>query len=236
MLSSFGWKWLKLLLNRQQKAEGDALRVLSDDLGHYRSVLEVRCVDAAGEEIPWYAYSAIEYIDSYDLNGVRVLEYGSGHSSVFYAKRGAMVTAIEHSQGWYDEVSKTLARSAGFDIHLATEPETYTRRPEVADADIVAIDGIHRRLCAGYVMEEVKAGRAVPALIVLDNSERYPRVLASLDAAMRWPRADFTDFAPINAYRQVTSIYFNPARQISRRRAPAPIGGLGEIAPDDGPL
>lgn len=228
MLTNFGWKSLKLFLSKKQREETKVYRLLSDTYGHYRSLVEGRPVDAQGAEIPWYCYPAIEFLDGLELSGLNVLEYGSGNSSAFFASRGAAVTAIEHDREWFEITSQRLAGLDGFAIHHATEAKEYAERPEINKADLVVIDGTHRVPCANYVVDEVGAGRSNPALIVFDNSDRYPETMTRLENTLGWWRVDFCGFSPINTYTQATTVFLNPKRRVRKRGPIRPIGDLQE--------
>lgn len=224
MLTETGWKILKAFLSKPQLAEVKVYRLLSESFGHYRSIIEQRPVDAHGDDIPWYCYPAIEFLDDLDWNGLRVLEYGSGNSSAFYSLRGALVTAIEHDEAWYHATEARLSDRLGFTIHHATEDKKYVERPELTVADLVVIDGINRVACTNYVGAQISAGLANPAMIVVDNSERYPGALNQLDDMLGWWRVDFSGFAPINSYTQATTLFLNPTRRIPRVSGLKPIG------------
>ena len=65
---------------RGKELEGERrlYQILSREYGHQMSAKMRASVDAAGAPIPWYSYPAIEYLNSISLEGLQVLEYGSG--------------------------------------------------------------------------------------------------------------------------------------------------------------
>ena len=46
-------------------------------------------------EIPWFSYSAIDFLEEFLNNSMTVCEYGSGGSTLFFAQRTATVFSIE---------------------------------------------------------------------------------------------------------------------------------------------
>ena len=86
----------------------DNVKILGERLGQARSVAERRPVDALGRPIPWYTYPAIEYLERLSLEGTRIFEFGCGNSTRYWCRRGASVTAVEHSRDWFDEVTDSL--------------------------------------------------------------------------------------------------------------------------------
>jgi tRNA A58 N-methylase Trm61 len=63
------------------------------------------CVE---HEIPWLTFPAISQIDSFLKPSMRVFEYGSGGSTLFFARRVREVVSIEHDDEWYTKLQKRL--------------------------------------------------------------------------------------------------------------------------------
>src|SRR4051812_5548373 len=59
-------------------------------------------------EIPWFSYSAIDFLEEFLSKSMTVCEYGSGGSTLFFAQRTASVFSIEDNAQWYDSVSRRL--------------------------------------------------------------------------------------------------------------------------------
>lgn len=211
---NFVYKILKTTIPRGILVSLKSSYTLSFVYGQFRSAQKWDCRDGKGNPVPWYTYPCIEYIDNHDLSGLNVLEYGSGNSSWYYLNKGARVTSIENHYGWFEKISKFSPPSHTF-IFEADETK-YVERPEVAQSDIIAIDGSYRTECANYLVKQFKAGLINPAMIIFDNSDWYPDSIPNLDRAMAWPRVDFCGFVPIGSDTCVTSIYINPNRLIPR--------------------
>ncbi|RAX52078.1 hypothetical protein CCY99_07985 [Helicobacter sp. 16-1353] len=80
-------------------------RTLSTQYAQYQSIVKWSCVDKNGNPIPWYTYPAIEFLGNLDFSKKNILEYGSGNSSLFWAKRAKMVVSIENDREWFKEVA-----------------------------------------------------------------------------------------------------------------------------------
>jgi hypothetical protein len=65
-------------------------------------------VDAHGEPLPWYSYAAIHFLEKRLPEGLAVFEFGSGYSTIWWARRSRVVHACEHDAGWYGKVSTLL--------------------------------------------------------------------------------------------------------------------------------
>lgn len=67
--------------------------------GWRRSVEVGASVDAHGP-VPWFTYPATRYLERIVQGHWRVLEYGSGNSTRWWAARVAEVVAVEHDPAW----------------------------------------------------------------------------------------------------------------------------------------
>ena len=59
-------------------------------------------------EKPWYTPKAIRFLEKKIENINRIFEFGTGNSSIWFAKRVKEYTAVEHDSSWYTEVTKRL--------------------------------------------------------------------------------------------------------------------------------
>ena len=123
----------------------DNIRILGERLGQIRSITEGRPVDALGQPIPWYTYPAIEYVERLALKGKRIFEFGCGHSTRYWCRRGASVTAVEHSREWFEEVT---AFAGGANLLFRDERDSYVAalREAGVSFDVIVIDGVWRTL------------------------------------------------------------------------------------------
>lgn len=80
-------------------------KTLSKTYNQYRSITNWECIDSNNNPIPWYTYPSIEYLSNLDFSNKRVLEWGSGNSSLFWAKRAKEVVSIENDQTWFDMIN-----------------------------------------------------------------------------------------------------------------------------------
>jgi len=102
--------------------------------GWAKSVLSGRSEDLHGP-IPWYTYAARMVLERCVPCGARVLEFGSGGSTRWWADRGCTVVAIEHDPAWHAQFLATEA-AAGLDIRL--------RPAEIASADPAAAEQVRK--------------------------------------------------------------------------------------------
>ena len=128
-----------------------------------------RCPDA-----PWLTESAVGMLRSW-LRGDDVgLEWGSGRSTLWFARRVKWLVSIEHAEDWYGAVSLSIARTGltNVDHRLYRDERLYVAAGEAvtsASVDFVLVDGVLRDQCAVAAISRLKPG----GILVLDNANWY---------------------------------------------------------------
>jgi hypothetical protein len=80
--------------------------------GHFRSSLHGKAYDAAGDVLPWYSYPMIDLLSQKDFSDKSVLEFGAGHSTLWWARRAARVVSFEEDQAWHARIVPLLPQNA----------------------------------------------------------------------------------------------------------------------------
>jgi hypothetical protein len=117
--------------------------------------------DDEGMQMPWYTRPCLEVLDKMDFIGKNVFEYGCGHSTLWYRKRGANVFGVDSNPEW--------AKFAGVD--LETQEDDYVMSIYGMDYplfDIVCIDGIYRDRCTEYALDYLAPG----GILIIDNYDQ----------------------------------------------------------------
>ena len=157
---------------------------------------------------PWISYDATRVLAARLGPGARVLEFGAGTSTLWFARRAAEVVSIEHDPVWHGIVAARLARARQVNVRLRcahgrTDYVTLSRQEAGTGFDLVLIDGPIRDRCAAAAIDLVRPG----GVIYLDNADRggedgdgataVARATLLTFAADRGATATFfTDFAP----------------------------------------
>ncbi len=139
-------------------------------------------------EIPWFSYAAIDFLEKYLKPDMKVAEYGSGGSTIFFARRVRSVFSIEDNRQWYEMVTRRLAEKkltnatlklCPFDFKNAVgfEQSAYLNALPQEPFDVVVVDGSEewtqvRPACFAKAEAQVKRG----GMIIVDDSWRYPRL------------------------------------------------------------
>ncbi|WP_377295841.1 hypothetical protein [Rhizobium sp. SGZ-381] len=206
----------------EEKPVPDAVEILFERQGYARTLATKLPVGVDGAPIPWYTYPAIEYFNQWDARNLRVFEYGSGHSSLYWSRRGAEVWSVEHDPEWYENMSARSAQLKG--LYLRQTPEDYAAAitEPGGDFDVIIVDGVWRNACAKAALPFLRSGGA----IILDNSDWYTDVSDHLKGEGFF-QIDFNGFGPINNYCWTTSILFPFNSSLKDRiHQPKPVGGI----------
>lgn len=166
--------------------------------------------DSLQREMPWMTFFVIEFLETVLKADMHVFEYGSGGSTLFFAKRVRQVISVEHDADWADKVAHQLRTHAYEHVRLwlvppdeeaascvdpATVPSAYVSHMSSASFeryvrsidgfpddffDVIVIDGRARASCLKHAVPKVKPG----GYIVLDDSdrERYQAAICVLPA------------------------------------------------------
>ena len=173
-------------------------------LGSSKAILAQESIDRNGNPIPWITYPAIDYLSSFNFSGKKVLEFGSGNSTLWWENTGALVTSIEHDSYWYKKmVSKVKSAKI---IHESKNYDYFFKDSSIP-FDIISIDGGDREAAgkAAVLHFQTYGGD----MIILDNSDWYDDLVLYIDNSLNHFRADFHGFTPLNDYKSVTSIWLS---------------------------
>jgi hypothetical protein len=136
--------------------------------GLLQSVVSTVCLRLGHrQELPWINYPAMERIAAILTSESKVLEFGSGSSTLWLSKRCAQVVTIESNPHWFEFIKS----QAGGNViaALCTEPEAYCSVYGYPNGyfDLVIVDGAWRTQSMRKALEMVAAG----GHIYLDNSD-----------------------------------------------------------------
>jgi hypothetical protein len=143
---------------------------------------------------PWIAQGAVRYLDQ-NLNKNWVgIEWGSGRSTIWFARRLNTLLSIEHNEKWYRLVSSTLSANAECRLiplnHLEREPTKPIYDPlpdyvavvnELDQINFAVVDGHYRQACIRATLPKLSAG----GLLVVDNTDWLP--IEKWGVPREWP-------------------------------------------------
>jgi hypothetical protein len=143
-------------------------------------------------ETPWFAPDAIRALSKLLLPTDVGVEWGSGRSTAWFAKRVKHLTSVEDHAGWYEKVTGIL-RERGLTnvnyLHRTVDENNADASEYVAIADSFAdnsldfalVDGEARKECVMRVMPKICVG----GMLILDNAQWF---------------FDYPTYTPVNQY------------------------------------
>ena len=142
--------------------------------------------EALDLDLPWMSYAAIDFLEQFVRPGMSVFEYGSGGSTLFFARRALGVISVEDNRSWFEKVDRRLQERGFKNAELRYRPfhfanPTNFERSDYLNSipnrkfDVIVVDGteenvVVRPQCFHHAENFVATG----GIIVLDDSWRYP--------------------------------------------------------------
>jgi predicted O-methyltransferase YrrM len=135
-------------------------------------------------DAPWLTEPAVLFLETWLKPGDVGLEWGSGRSTVWFARRVGHLVSVEDNREWFDLVGAMLAndnlgarvdrRYVPCDLAEQDEPDSHPYADvtsKIADRslDFALVDGNIRAACFRNVLPKIKPG----GLLILDNANRY---------------------------------------------------------------
>lgn len=177
------------------------------EVGWIRSFESKSPVDIDGNPIPWVTYSFIDFIKGRIQKQHSVFEFGSGNSTLFYAKYAGSVASVEHDKVWLDKISSSAPANSEMIFSSLVYDGEYCRMPlKLAKKfNIIIVDGRDRvnccKNCLGALTED--------GVVVLDDSEReqYSDAVNFL-LSQGFRHLLFSGISPGFFYRKSTSVFY----------------------------
>jgi len=178
-----------------------------NDVGWFNAFRIGEPVDKNNQPIPWFTYPAIDFLAGRLNKNLKVFEFGSGNSSLFFAKRVSSITSVEHNKEWFEKIKNSLPENSVIH-HVESKSSEQYLQPFIKIGrkfDIIIIDGIFRNEC---LIESINflAGESV---IILDDSERVDYAEGkNFLLNKNFKRIDFNGISPGLLYQKSTSIFY----------------------------
>lgn len=187
--------------------------------------------DAAstGYVMPWFSDRFLRELIDWPMEAWRVLEFGAGYSTLWWASRCRQVLSLEHDPDWIGPVNAALAASglANARVQLldwgteTQEGEAWSRNPDSrllspGYFDLVVVDGGGDRLeCLAWGLAHVKDGGA----LILDNSDEHaPGALQATSGPLAALRFNERHDYPMTGHPSCVTTYW----RITERRTQMP--------------
>lgn len=184
--------------------------VLSNKLG--------MAVDENGNNIPWFNYLAIDFLQKYcqQRQNLTVFEFGCGSSTLFFQKYSYLTFSLETNETWFKIITKQLANiNAGqwSENYFSNQNKVYGAKVFLLENayqnpnyyqflannfgnqqqfDIILVDSLHRKQCVLHSLSFLKPN----GLLIVDDFERknYQQIAKKLENEGFYCQ-NFTDLA-----------------------------------------
>lgn len=175
--------------------------------GHFKSSLKGKAVSRRDEPLPWYTYPCIHLLAYREFSGKKILEFGGGQSTLWWAARADEVITFEGDREWHAELSKLIPKNV--DLHLVS---TQGKEAFLADVkgviegrgtfDVIVIDSEYRE----DVVSVALALLAPNGALICDDAESYGFYEAT--RGLEIERVDFFGHSPGVVLPHCTSVFF----------------------------
>jgi predicted O-methyltransferase YrrM len=122
---------------------------------------------------PWLTPTAVSILSSWLRPTDIGFEWGSGRSTIWFARRCAHLTSVEHSEPFFEKLRSTVHSepiSGKVSYFLCKDRSEYVSKIEnTARPDFILVDGRWRDECAIRAIAKLKHG----GLLVIDNANWY---------------------------------------------------------------
>lgn len=175
--------------------------------GWMASAVQRRPVGKKGAPIPWYTYACAHFLESRVTPDLDVFEYGSGHSTLWWARCARSVTSLEHDRAFFEEIGASLPSNVTYLYHdvASNGPYDSVVKAQGRAFDIIVVDGEDRVRCAIAGTEALSEA----GVIVWDNADRS-RYQEGYDFlhSKGFRRLDFRSHGPIWIKEWSTAIFY----------------------------
>jgi protein-L-isoaspartate O-methyltransferase len=133
-----------------------------------------------GYTIPWMNYAVIHLLKQRLTQKLTLFEYGSGYSTLFYARLVQHVTSVEYDHEWFALLNKKIPKNVDLHFQIYVPDGDYSRAIQSTKQkyDVLVVDGRDRVRCILYGLDCLTES----GVVILDDSQRsrYSEALAYL--------------------------------------------------------
>lgn len=118
---------------------------------------------------PWYTNRFLNFLKPMDFSKAHVLEFGGGHSTIWWAYRCKYLKTVESDAEYIESIKWELTKRGLYvDLHNLVSIDSYEKaviNHAKYKNPVVIIDGINRDECCDFVMKYMPKG----TVVICDN-------------------------------------------------------------------
>lgn len=176
-------------------------------IGWFTAFDQKQPLDQHGQPLPWVTYSFIDFIRPRLHKNLSIFEYGSGNSTLFYAKLVGRVVSVEHDEEWFNKIVKEKAPNAEMIFTKLEKGGEYSQKAALLGEkfDVIFVDGRDRVNCCKNSI----AALSDSGVLVLDDSEReFYQEARTFLTEKGFKEISFSGISPGMFYDKATSIFY----------------------------
>lgn len=189
--------------------------ILSIKYGQFKSIINKAAIDRFGNPIPWYCYPAIEFLDQFDFSKTKILEFGSGNSTIWWAKKCKEITSIEHDEKYFKYIGDKNIKN--LNLRLFKEKINYINQKELTNSSIIIIDGNFREETMLNVIKNSSKIKKNNIMVIIDNAHWYSDIIKEMQKKFNYMQIDFFGFCPSVNFTNGTTILINKSKKFFNR-------------------
>jgi SAM-dependent methyltransferase len=170
--------------------------------GYLRSVRSNRPCRADGSPMPWMNYAMVAFLEQRLRPEMSLFEFGSGNSTLFFARHVGKVVSVEIDPAWHERVAKQMPAGVKLILCSPFDEGRYvaTLVEQATPFDVIVVDAAARESCLAECWRWLTPG----GVILLDDSSR-PRYQEAIEGVLArgFRKLDFLGLKPggIRAYQ-----------------------------------
>jgi hypothetical protein len=174
--------------------------------GWIKSFRRRSVIDQNNEPIPWWTYSFIDFIKDKLKNNLRILEFGSGFSTIWLSFRVKEVIAMEDHSGWAAKTRLRINKNSSIIEVPAINDFRYYKEQINGLFDIIIIDNRGNRIeCAEQNLDKLTHS----GVLIWDNTdgEDWP-LIKSIMAEKGFKEISFTGMTAQELKLSKTTLFY----------------------------
>lgn len=160
-----------------------------------------------GVTLPWMNFPIIAFLEQRLSKQHTLFEYGSGYSTLFYARHVGHVTSIEYDQAWFQNIQQKAPANVTLVFQEQDIDGDYCRTIARTSQkyDVVIVDGRDRVNCLKQSLDRLSDS----GVVLLDDSqrERYQEGITFAEAR-GFKTLDFEGLKPASTATDRTTIFY----------------------------
>lgn len=174
--------------------------------GWLKSIIKNDAVDKQGSPVPWIAYGCTYFLEPRLSKDFKVFEFGSGNSTLWWAKHVKQVTSVEYDKKWMKLINNKAPENVKI-VYSTLEGRDYEESivKQKVKYEIIMIDGRKRVESTKTAIKSLSKD----GVIVFDNAERERYKLAlELLRSEGFKSLEFNGPLPISHKSDLTIIFY----------------------------